>query len=62
MALSLETAQVREVLASHIPGSLNKFADLLSRMAQPGASQALPSALQAARRKHLPLRDSSFWQ
>eukprot|EP00972_Heterocapsa_arctica_P010174 1492998-Heterocapsa_arctica.AAC.1 len=62
MALSLETAQVHEVIASHIPGSLNKFADFLSRMSQPGAPQALPAALQAARKKQLPRRDSSFWQ
>jgi hypothetical protein len=62
MALTLESAQVCEVLASHIPGSLNKFADLLSRMAQPGASQALPPALRAARQKHLQVRGPDFWK
>lgn len=62
LAFSLESVQAQDVVAAHIPGSLNRCADLLSRMFQPGACTKPPQALAQAKRRTLPKRDASFYK
>ena len=51
LSLSLELNQVEEVMEAHLPGALNKVADALSRLAEPGSGGELPEELRGAKRR-----------
>ena len=60
--LSLDLAEGKYTVdrVEHFPGALNTWADLLSRLYQPGAGGDIPSALKASTR-YFPSRWHSRW-
>jgi hypothetical protein len=47
---------------AHVAGKRNKWADALSRLAEPRAGAAVPWPLRGAKQRRLPRRDWRWWR
>ena len=62
IALDLARSMYRPSVCEHIPSVSNKLPDLLSRLSEPGAPQALPRALSGARRARPEARTQAIFK
>jgi hypothetical protein len=61
MSLDMAEGRYKLDVLEHLPGSVNEWADNLSRQFAPGYSLPVPPPLLAASRTALPKRDQSYW-
>ena len=61
LALEFGSCSYKPRQYSHIPGVANNWADVLSRIHQPGKQMSIPAPLRHCRQEECPIRDQSFY-
>jgi hypothetical protein len=62
LALDLAEGLYKIDVRDHLPGKDNTWADVLSRLSQPGSKEAIPIGLQNVGKQIAPQRDADWWR
>ena len=62
LSLDLAEGKYEVDFFEHVPGVANTLPDFLSRLAQPGASQAYPAELRSVTETHIDRRSAGWWE